>query len=159
MAILPFIIFLLFYLIALAGIILPVLPGVPIALAGAIIAAWIVGFQEFGLTPLIITLILTILALALDYVAAVIGAKRYGASRAGVWGSILGSLAGLFFFPPFGFLLGAIIGAILLELLSGRVFDEAVRSGLGALLGTLGGVVAKLFILVAMGLVVFPRLL
>jgi len=34
----------------------------------------------------------------------------------------------------------------------------AVRSGVGALVGTLGGLVARLFIVIAMGLVVFPRL-
>ena len=60
-------------------------------------------------------------------------------------------------FPPFGFLLGALVGAVAAELITGRVLSEALRSGVGALLGTLGGVVAKLFIVVAIGVIVFPR--
>ena len=51
---------------------------------------------------------------------------------------------------------GALIGAVGAEMLVGRKFEEAVRSGIGAFVGTLGGTVAKLVIMVAIGVVVFP---
>lgn len=151
-------VFILFYLIALAGIILPVLPGTPIAALGALIAGWMTGFERLGLTPLLLVGGLALLAQLVDLGASYLGARVYGASRPGLWGGVIGSLAGLLFFPPFGFLIGALGGAVLAELLSGRPLNEAVRAGVGALLGSLGGVVAKILILVAIGVVVFPRL-
>ena len=87
-----------------------------------------------------------------------VGAKYYGAERAGVWGGVLGSLVGLVLLPPWGFLPGALLGAVLFELLAGRAPAEAWRSGVGAFVGTLGGVFAKLVIVVALAVVVYPRL-
>jgi uncharacterized protein len=158
MTILAIILFTAVFLVALAGIFLPVLPGVPLAAVAALVAAWMTGFRELTLTPLLIVGVLALLSVVLDYAAGAIGAKRYGAGRAGVWGSVLGSLVGLFFFPPFGFLLGALLGAVAAELLAGRALEEAVRAAFGVFVGTLGGIFAKLFLLIAIGIVVFPRL-
>jgi uncharacterized protein len=158
LTILAIIIFSLTFLIALAGIVLPMLPGVPIVALGAVLAAWMTGFRELSLNPLIIVGLLTALAIAIDYVAGIVGAQKYGASKSGIWGSIIGSLFGLFFFPPFGFLIGALAGAVIAEMLIGRKLEEAVKSGFGVLVGTFGGMVAKVFITVAIGIVVFPRL-
>lgn len=158
MTVLAIILFVVCYVVAILGVFLPMLPGVPIAAVGALLAAWLTGFQELTLVPLLVVAALVVLALVLDYVAGFVGAKRYGASRSGIWGSIIGALLGLFFFPPFGFLIGALGGAILAELLSGRQAQEALRAGVGVFVGTLGGMVANLFILIALGLVVFPRL-
>lgn len=146
-------------LIGLVGIVLPVLPGVPLAAAGALLAAWIRGFEAVGIAPLIWVVVLAVVAQALDFVAGAVGAKMYGARRAGFWGGVLGSLAGLLWFPPFGFLLGALIGAVGAELLTGRAFDEALRAGVGAFAGSVGGVVAKALVLVALAVVMIPALL
>ncbi len=146
------------FIVALLGIFLPILPGAPIAAVAALIAGWMTDFQELSLAPLLIVGLLTLLSIAVDYLAGIVGARHYGASRYGVWGSIIGSLIGLFFFPPFGFLIGALAGAVVAELLGGRALWDAIRSGFGVFVGTLGGIVAKVFILIAMGLVVFPRL-
>ncbi|MCA9840111.1 MAG: DUF456 domain-containing protein [Trueperaceae bacterium] len=154
-----FAVFLLAYLVAFAGLVLPVLPGVPIAALGVLIAAWMLKFQVLTVTHVIIVALLAVLALVLDYLAGVIGAKGFGASSAGVWGSVIGSLIGIFFFPPWGFLLGAIAGAVLTELLTGRKFNEAMRAAWGVFLGTLGGIFVKILLLIAIGIVVFPRLL
>lgn len=159
MTILALSVFILFYLVSIAGILLPLLPGVPVAAVGALLAAWMTGFEGLGWTRVLIVAGLAVLAQLLDYIAALIGASRYGASRAGLWGSVIGSLLGLFFFPPFGFLIGALLGAVLAELLTGRPLPEAGQAGLGALVGTLGGIVAKLFIIIAIGVVVFPALI
>ncbi len=159
LTILAIIVFSLTFIVALAGIVLPMLPGVPIAALGALLAAWMTGFKELSLNPLVIVGLLTALAIAVDYIAGIIGAQKYGASRSGIWGSIIGSLVGLFFFPPFGFLIGALIGAVGAEMLIGRKLEEAVKSGFGVLVGTFSGMVAKVFITVAIGIVVFPRLI
>lgn len=154
-----FTVFLLSYLVAFASLIFPVLPGVPIAALGALLAAWILSFQALSLTHVIVVVFLALLAVLLDYLAGVMGAKGFGASSAGVWGSVVGSLLGVFFFPPWGFLSGAILGAVLLELLSGRQFKDALKAAWGVFLGTLGGIFVKILLLLAIGIVVFPRLL
>lgn len=146
-------------LVALAGVILPVLPGVPLAALGAVLAAWIRGFEVVGVAPLVWVGVLALAAGALDLVAAAVGARVYGARRAGFWGGVIGSLVGLFLFPPFGFLLGALVGAVGAELATGRAPAEAVRAGVGAFAGTLGGVVAKFLITVAIAVVMIPALL
>jgi uncharacterized protein YqgC (DUF456 family) len=158
MTVLAVVVFSLFYLVALAGIVLPVLPGVPLAAVGALLAAWIVGFEGLGWGVLAWVAALAALAQLTDYLGSALGAKVYGASRPGLWGGIFGSLAGLILFPPLGFLPGALVGALAAELLTGRNLAEAFRSGVGALIGTLGGVVAKLFIMIAIAILVFPRL-
>ena len=145
-------------LVGLAGVVLPVLPGVPLAAVGALAAAWVRGFDVVGVAPLVWVALLALAAQALDVAAGAVGARVYGARRAGFWGGVLGSLAGLLWFPPFGFLLGALVGAVGAELLTGRPFDEALRAGLGAFAGTLGGVVAKALILVAIAVVMIPAL-
>ena len=145
-------------LAGLAGVVLPVLPGVPLAALGAVAAAWVRGFDVVGVTPLVWVALLALAAQALDLAAGAVGARVYGARRAGFWGGVVGSLAGLLWFPPFGFLLGALVGAVGAELITGRPFDEAMRAGLGAFAGTLGGVVAKALILIAIAVVMIPAL-
>ncbi len=158
MDVLAVVVFCLFTGAAVVGIFLPVLPGVPLAAVGALLAAWLTGFDALGVTPLLVVAGLTLLALLVDYVAGLIGARRFGASRAGVWGSVVGALLGLFLLPPFGFLIGALAGAVGGELLSGRAPREALRAGFGVFVGTLGGMVTQTFIVVAIVFVVFPRL-
>jgi len=155
--VLAFAIFLVAFIVATLGVILPVLPGVPIAALGALAAAAIMGFQRFGVEVLVYVALLAVLSQVLDLVGTWLGSKVYGAGRAGTWGGVVGSFVGLFVFPPWGFLFGAVAGASIAELLVGRPLNDAVRSGVGAFVGTLGGAVAKLVIMVVIGIIVFPR--
>lgn len=159
MTVLATIVLVLALLVGLVGVVVPVLPGVPVAAVGAVLAAWMVGFQRFGLVPLGFVIGLAVLAQVIDLAGNWVGARFYGAGRAGLWGGVIGSIVGIILFPPFGFLLGALVGAVLFELAGGRPFDEALRAGLGAFVGALGGTVAKLLIVVAMAVVAIPRLL
>jgi len=152
-------IFIAFLLVGVAGVVLPVLPGVPLVLVGAALAAWIRGFDVVGVMPLVWIAVLAILAQVVDFVAGAVGARMGGAGRAGFWGGVLGSLIGLIWFPPIGFLLGALVGAVAAEVVAGRSLPDAWRAGLGAFVGTIGGVAAKALILVAMAVVMIPVLL
>ena len=156
---LAFVVLVLSLAVGLAGVVLPVLPGVPLAAVGALLAAWIRGFDVVGVTPLVWVVLLALVAQGLDLAAGAVGARMYGARRAGFWGGVFGSLAGLLWFPPFGFLVGALVGAVGAELLTGRPFDEALKAGIGAFAGSVGGVVAKGLIVVAMAVVMIPALL
>ena len=135
---------LLFALIGLIGCILPVIPGPPLSFFALIILSYAKNWEPFSTTFLIIMAGLTILATVLDYVVPAIGAKRYGASKLGVWGSIIGMLIGLFIFPPWGMLIGAIIGALAGELAGGKKGKKALRASWGVFVGNIMGIGLKL---------------
>lgn len=158
MDILAAVIFLALYIVGLIGVVVPVVPSTPIIAVGAVIYGFMTAFERLSVSGVVWVVILALFAQVLDYVAGIIGAQRYGASRAGVWGGVIGSIVGMIVLPPFGFLPGALLGAVGAELLNRRSAEEAVRAGWGTLLGTVGGVVIKFLIVIAMGIIVIPRL-
>ena len=70
----------------------------------------------------------------------------YGISKQGTWGSIIGLLLGLVFFPPFGFIVGIFFGAIIGELLAGKKNSEALKAGIISFVGSLLSIVYKLIL-------------
>ena len=104
----------LFLVAGLVGCILPVLPGPPLSFVGLLLQWAALDFRPdtYGGVTILVLGALSVLVTVLDFVAPAWGAKRYGASRIGVWGSVLGMLIGLVFFPPFGMLVGAFLGAL-----------------------------------------------
>jgi hypothetical protein len=141
-----------------AGMIIPALPGPLLLLGGLLMAAWAEDFVQVGMPTILFLSLLCALAMALDFIAGAMGAKRYGASGAAVTGALIGGMVGIFFGPP-GLLLGPFAGAMAGELITGRALTQAGLSGWGATLGMLLGVVAKLAIGVMMvGTFVLMRL-
>ena len=126
---------LLFAMVGLAGCILPVIPGPPFSFLALIILSWAKDWEPFSSTFLIIMAILTILVTILDYIIPASGAKKYGASKLAVWGSIIGMLIGVFFFPPLGIFIGGFIGALAGELLTTKKAKKALRAGWGVFIG------------------------
>lgn len=141
-------------LIGLAGILLPALPGVPLVFAGLLLAAWAGGFEQVGTVPLVILGVLTVLSIAVDFVATAMGAKRVGASRLALIGAVIGTFAGL----AAGFVgvfIGPFIGALIGEMLHLRKIDrdglgQAAKVGMATWMGILIGVVLKLGLVFAM---------
>ena len=158
LTVLAYAVFTLGLLVAVVGLVAPVLPGVPVAALAAVLAAWVAGWSEAGLTIALWAVGVAVLAQLVDVVGGIVGARVYGARRAGVWGGVIGSLVGIFVVPPWGILFGGIVGAIAFELATGRAFEEAARAGFGAFVGALGGAVAKIVLLVALATAVYPRL-
>lgn len=83
--------------IGLLGVFLPVLPGIPLAFVGMVLAAWVGGFKEISVLVLILLGLLTAASLAIDFLASALGAKRAGASKMAIVGAGLGSLVGMIF--------------------------------------------------------------
>ena len=131
------------------GTIVPALPGVPLVFAGMFIAAWADGFQHVGAWTLIGLGVLTVVALAVDFIAGLAGAKRVGASRLALFGAAVGTIVGIFFGIP-GLLLGPFAGALLGELFAGGTLKRATNVGVGAWIGFLVGTVLKLGVCFAM---------
>lgn len=72
----------------------------------------------------------------IDYYLPIWFAKKYGATRYGIIGSIVGMLLGILF-TPIGMLAGLVLGAIIGDLIAGRTETQAMRSGLATVFGTL----------------------
>jgi uncharacterized protein len=130
-------------LVGLAGTLLPLLPGIPLMLAGMLIAAWADDFTRIGWVTLTILAVLTAASFVVELVAAALGAKRVGASRAAITGAALGTVLGFFLGLP-GLVLGPFVGALAGELMARRDPRRAVHVGLGAWVGFAVGTVAKL---------------
>lgn len=133
------------------GTILPGLPGVLVIYAGMVLAGWIDHFARIGWPTLLVLGVLTALSLVADLVASVIGARRVGASRQALIGSVLGGLIGpLLGFGLPGLLLGPFVGAVIGELLARRSMAVAARAGFGTWLGLLVGTLVKVALAVSM---------
>jgi len=142
-------------LAGLVGAIVPLLPGAPLIFAGALLYAVSTDFTPVGVGRLAILAALGVLAWALEHVAGVVGTRSAGGGRGAVIGATLGLFVGVMV-APMGLLLGPILGAIAGELLSGRAPKASVRTGIGAALGVLTGVVAHFALaLVMVGLFVW----
>jgi uncharacterized protein YqgC (DUF456 family) len=127
----------------LVGTILPIIPSVPMVYLGYVIYGIANGWQDYGSTVMIVFGLVTVFVLVLDYVAGAIGAKRFGGSRLGAVGAIVGALIGVIFFNIIGLVVGTFAGAALGELVLGRTMQEAIMSGSGALVGFLAGSLFK----------------
>ena len=132
--------------VGLAGVILPVLPGVPMIWLGAFLYGLFTGFEEINWNVLGIFAIMTGFTIILDYVANLYGAKRMGATRWGILGALFGMLVGLFTAGLIGLLIGSFVGAVLGEILSGKTQSQALRAGIGTFLGFLGGTLIKFIV-------------
>lgn len=136
-------------LVGIAGVLLPALPGLPLVFIGMLLAAWAGDFQQIGWFPLVLLGLLTLLSVAVDFFATLVGAKRVGASKKALWGALLGTIAGIFF-GPIGLFAGPFVGALLGELWHGREIGQATKVGLGTWLGIVLGIVLKLGVAFAM---------
>ena len=138
---------LLLIFLGLCGAVFPILPDSLLILAGAFLQHFTIrGPHEVGWWALDFLIALCILAHVLDFAAGAFGARRFGASKWGAFGGIVGGIVGLFFFP-IGLFLGPVVGALCAEVIfAGRSLGPAVKSGWGTFLGTTAGMLAKLII-------------
>lgn len=135
------------FILIIAGIIgclVPIIPGPPMCYLALILMSIAKDWQPYSANFLVTWAIITVIVVLLDYVVPIFGAKKYGASKAGIWGSAAGMLIGLIFFPPWGMLPGAFLGALVVELISGKQRDAALKASFGVFIGTIFGIGLKL---------------
>lgn len=125
------------------GCVLPVIPGPPLNYLGLLLLHLTERYQ-FSTKFMVTWAIITVVVYALDYVIPVWGTKKFGGSKRGVWGSVIGLVVGLFFFPPFGIIIGPFAGAVIGELSAGKDSGAALKSGFGSFIGFLLGTLLKL---------------
>ncbi len=123
----------LFIIAGIVGSVVPALPGPPLGYIGLLLmqftqaihfSAWFL--MGWGIAVVVVLLI--------DNFLPMWTTKRFGGSKWGVTGSVIGMIAGLFI-PPVGIILGTLIGAVVGELIYSRKFHIAIKAGFGAFVG------------------------
>jgi uncharacterized protein YqgC (DUF456 family) len=136
-------------LTGLAGSILPLLPGPPIAYLGLLLQQ-LRSEPPFSTNFLLVWAGINIVILVLDYLVPLWGTKKYGGSKYGIWGCALGFLLA-FWMGPFGVIIGPFIGAFVGEMLYQQNTKKAFRAATGAFIGFLFGSLLKLISCLLMG--------
>lgn len=139
----------LFFLVGVIGSVVPLLPGAPLILVGAFLYAWYTDFISITWTTLIWLAVLTTLSYSLEFLASVLGVKKYGGTSWGMAGAFLGAILGIFFGIP-GLILGPFLGALFLEMIRTGDLKQSLRSGWGTFIGFLLGTLGKLVIALIM---------
>ena len=121
----------------IAGSILPVIPGTPLAWIGLLLLylapsipmnQWVLG----------ITLAVALTVAILEYVIPAKGTRRYGGTKYGIWGTNIGLVLGLIAPIPFGVIIGPFIGAFVGEFVfSKQSHTNSFKAATGSFIGFL----------------------
>jgi uncharacterized protein YqgC (DUF456 family) len=144
------------FVIAYAGLVYPIIPSALFMALGFLLYGFTATFDELTLLFWIIQGLFIILLFVADTLSNLVGVKKFGGSKAGMWGSTIGLFVGPFVIPFAGIILGPFLGAILAELAVSRTgFKQAIQTGIGSLIGFLTSVVTKGIIMTIMIIVFF----
>ncbi len=126
-----------------AGTVIPAIPGLPLIFAGG----WILGaasdYQLVGVSSVVILALLTAIGVAIEFLAQILGAKKAGATKAGLWGAVIGMVLGLVT-GIWGLVFFPLIGAVAGEILAGRDMMKAGAVGIATWIGMAVGLGVKL---------------
>jgi len=133
-----------FMFIGILGSFLPVLPGPTISWIGLLFLYltkavpndwWFLG----------ITLLVAVIVFTLDYVIPAIGTRKFGGSKAGMAGTVVGLLVAILFpiLGIFGIIIWPFVGALVGELINKADNKTALKAAFGSFIGFLTGTFLK----------------
>lgn len=131
-------------LASIVGCIIPAIPG-PLLGYGGILVLHFTERGHFSTKELVILAIATLITFVLDMYLSPKLTQKFGGSKMGVIGSIVGLVIGLFF-GPLGIIFGPFFGAVGGELLNDGDSKRALKSGLGSFIGFLLTTLIKLVV-------------
>ncbi len=123
-------------LIGIIGCIVPGLPGPISGWAGLLLTVLSKVIPD-DWTFLFITLAAALTVSVLDYFIPAIGTKKFGGSKYGTYGAIIGLLVGIFAPVPGGILIGPFVGAFVGEYIKNSDAPQALKAAFGAFIGFL----------------------
>lgn len=129
-------------ILGIVGSIMPAMPGPILGFLGMV-------FLYYGkpgaisVSSLIVFGAIVVFLILIDYLVPFLGAKFSGASKKGLLGAIVGSLIGVVAFPPLGIFIGAFLGAVLGELIGGKETPQAIKAGVGTLIGSVSMIILQ----------------
>ncbi|MBT8300008.1 MAG: DUF456 domain-containing protein [Maribacter sp.] len=130
--------------IGILGSFLPVLPGPLMSWAGLLVLSltkvipndwWFLG----------ITLAIALVVFTMDYIIPAVGTKKFGGTKAGMFGTMIGLLVALFFpiLGPIGIVIWPFVGALVGELMNKADRKTAAKAAFGSFIGFLTGTFLK----------------
>jgi len=136
-------------LVGLAGCILPFLPGPPLCFL-ALLIQQLQSAPPYSTEFLLVWGGIALVITGLDYVIPLYGTKRFGGTKYGMWGCVVGLIAGLWF-GPLGLIVGPFVGAFVGEMIGNAESNHAFRAAVGSFVGFLLGTLLKLIACFMMG--------
>ncbi len=153
MAIIGWLLVIALFVVGMAGAVFPVLPGSLAIYAAFFVYGLFFSFEPFDFWFWTVQTLIVVLLFIADYVVNAWGVKKYGGSKASVWGSTIGIMIGPFVIPGFGLVIGPLAGAAIGECLDGMArgkplhaefFRHTLKVAWGALVGLFNSTVAKI---------------
>ncbi|MDA3793487.1 MAG: DUF456 domain-containing protein [Elusimicrobia bacterium] len=137
------------------------LPGTFVAAGGILLFSMIGGFKVISLELLLWFFFAAVVGEIMEYISGILGAKKYGSSTKGIFGAIIGGMAGAIIVTPLlpglgtvvGMFAGTFLGAFIGEYISGKDIIKSGRAGWGAFLGRVFAIGLKIIIVLALGAV------
>ena len=124
-----------FTILGIVGAFLPVLPGPILGWIGLLLLHLTKAIKT-DWTFLGITFLISIVIMVLDYIIPAMGTKKYGGTKYGVYGSMIGLFLGIVFGGIAGIILGPFFGALIGEYLYDSTnTDRALRAAYGSFIG------------------------
>lgn len=131
-------------LAGIVGCVLPVIPGPPLSWVGLLLV-YLSDSSQTSTTTLVVWLVVSVIVTILDYIVPAYFTRVTGGSKSSSRGSLIGMLVGIIFFPPWGMLAGAFLGAMLSEIFfEGKEAAKSLKPAFGSLIGFLFGTGFKL---------------
>lgn len=136
--------------VGVVGSLLPVMPGLPVSYGGLVLLH-LSTYGDYSRYFLIVWAAIVVVMMVIEYLIPKWGTKKYGGTKAGQRGALLGTIAGIFVFPPIGLIVGPFVGAYIGELIdNSKDNDKAFRSAWGSLVGFLAGSALKVTVALVM---------
>lgn len=152
--------------VGIIGAVVPAIPGSSLIVTAIVIWGLINGFSSVGI-PLTVAIVVLLISIGVDVAASYWGAKRFGASKWGQIGAIVGLVLGFLGLLPalpiggplLGILIGPLLGAIVGEFIFRRDLTVAIKAGVGVVVGSLlGNLIQGLLAIAAVGVFLWTTL-
>lgn len=151
MDILAWVLIIALFIIAFVGLIYPIIPSVLFIMGGFVVYGLFYSFSELSWWFWIIQILFVVLLFSADTLSNLVGVKKFGGTKAGMWGSTIGLIVGPFVIPFAGIILGPFLGAVIAEIIFSKASVEAsLKAGVGSLVGFLTSIVTKGIIQIVM---------
>jgi uncharacterized protein len=144
-------------LFGIIGAFLPIVPGLPFSYAGLLLLQF-TSSPPFQVMFFVYWALIVVVVMSLENIIPAVGAKRFGGSKEGIIGCLAGAIIGFFFFPPFGIIIGPMVGAFLGEVITGKSSDQAMKAAIGSFIGFFVGTVIKVVTALIMAWYFFTNL-
>ncbi|RQX27200.1 DUF456 domain-containing protein [Staphylococcus warneri] len=138
------------FILAFVGLVKPVIPSVLVLWVGFLIYQF--GFHNGRLSWVfyIAMVIFTILIFLADFLMNKYFVGKYGGSKFGEYGAIIGVIIGCFVVPPFGIIIVPFVLVLIIELIQEYDLKKAIKVSCGSIIAFLASTIAQAIVMFIM---------